>query len=87
MSADLLATTQPRRIAARGVAARIAQQLGTAQGTDVGFKIRFADKTSERTYVKLMTDGILLAETQGDRFLEQYELIIVDEAHERFVEH
>ena len=79
----LIGHTQPRRIAARGVAARIAQQLGTAQGTDVGFKIRFADKTSERTYVKLMTDGILLAETQGDRFLEQYDLLIVDEAHER----
>ena len=75
--------TQPRRIAARGVAARVAQQLGTAQGTDVGYKIRFADKTSERTYIKLMTDGILLAETQSDRFLEQYDLIIVDEAHER----
>lgn len=79
----LIGHTQPRRIAARSVAARIAQQLGTAQGTDVGFKIRFADKTNERTYVKLMTDGILLAETQSDRFLEQYELIIVDEAHER----
>lgn len=75
--------TQPRRIAARGVAARIAQQLGSAQGTDIGFKIRFDDKTSERTYVKLMTDGILLAETQSDRFLDQYDLIIIDEAHER----
>ena len=79
----LIGHTQPRRIAARGVAARISQQLGTPQGTDVGFKIRFADKTSERTYVKLMTDGILLAETKSDRFLEQYDLIIVDEAHER----
>ncbi len=79
----MIGHTQPRRIAARGVAARIAQQLGSPQGTDVGFKIRFADKTNERTYVKLMTDGILLAETQSDRFLEQYELIIVDEAHER----
>ncbi|MDG1875025.1 MAG: helicase-related protein, partial [Mariniblastus sp.] len=75
--------TQPRRIAARGVASRIAQQIGTPQGTDVGFKIRFADKTGEQTYIKLMTDGILLAETQSDRFLEQYDLIIVDEAHER----
>lgn len=79
----MIGHTQPRRIAARGVAARISQQLGTPQGSDVGFKIRFDDKTSERTYVKLMTDGILLAETQTDRFLEQYELIIVDEAHER----
>ena len=75
--------TQPRRIAARGVAARIAQQLGSAQGTDIGFKIRFDDKTSQQTYVKLMTDGILLAETQSDRFLDQYDLIIIDEAHER----
>ena len=66
----MIGHTQPRRIAARGVAARIAQQIGSAQGTDVGFKIRFADKTSERTYIKLMTDGILLAETQSDRFLE-----------------
>ena len=81
--AGLIGHTQPRRIAARGVAARIAQQMGSAQGTDVGYKIRFADKTSERTYIKLMTDGILLAETQSDRFLEQYDLIIVDEAHER----
>ena len=75
--------TQPRRIAARGVAARISQQLGSAQGTDIGFKIRFDDKTSQSTYVKLMTDGILLAETQSDRFLDQYDLIIIDEAHER----
>ena len=75
--------TQPRRIAARGVAARISQQLGSAQGTDIGFKIRFDDKTSAGTYVKLMTDGILLAETQSDRFLDQYDLIIIDEAHER----
>ena len=62
----LIGHTQPRRIAARGVSARIASQLGSAQGTDVGFKIRFDDKTSDRTYVKLMTDGILLAETQTD---------------------
>jgi len=75
--------TQPRRIAARSVAARVAQQLGSAPGTDIGFKIRFDDKTSPQTYVKLMTDGILLAETQSDRFLDQYDLIIIDEAHER----
>ena len=55
----------------------------SAQGTDVGFKIRFDDKTSQDTYIKLMTDGILLADSQSDRFLEQYDLIIVDEAHER----
>ena len=81
--AGFIGHTQPRRIAARGVAARISQQLGSAQGSDVGYKIRFADKTSDQTFIKLMTDGILLAETQSDRFLERYELIIVDEAHER----
>ncbi len=75
--------TQPRRIAARSVASRIAQQLQSTIGADVGFKIRFDDKTGDRTYIKLMTDGILLAETQSDRFLDQYELIIIDEAHER----
>jgi len=79
----MIGHTQPRRIAARGVASRIAQQLRTPLGTDVGFKIRFADQTGEGTYIKLMTDGILLAETQSDRFLDQYDLIIVDEAHER----
>ena len=82
-TSGLIGHTQPRRIAARGVSARIASQLGSAQGTDVGFKIRFEDKTSDRTYVKLMTDGILLAETQTDRFLDRYDLIIIDEAHER----
>lgn len=79
----LVGHTQPRRIAARGVAARIAQQLGSLLGSDVGYKIRFADQTGDRTFIKLMTDGILLAETQSDRFLENYDLIIVDEAHER----
>lgn len=75
--------TQPRRIAARGVAARIAQQMKCKLGDEVGFKIRFSDQSSDKTYIKLMTDGILLAETQTDRFLDQYEVIIVDEAHER----
>ena len=79
----LIGHTQPRRIAARSVANRIANQIGTGLGQQVGFKIRFDDKTSDQTYVKLMTDGILLAETQSDRFLDQYELIIIDEAHER----
>jgi ATP-dependent helicase HrpA len=79
----LIGHTQPRRIAARGVASRLAQQIGTPLGQDVGFKIRFDDKTTPDSFIKLMTDGILLAETQTDRFLEQYELIIVDEAHER----
>ncbi len=79
----LIGHTQPRRIAARGVASRIAEQLKTPLGSDVGFKIRFADQTSPDSYIKLMTDGVLLAETQSDRFLNQYDLIIVDEAHER----
>lgn len=79
----LIGHTQPRRIAARSVASRIAQELKSPLGQDVGFKIRFTDKTNPRTYIKLMTDGILLAETQGDRLLEQYEVIILDEAHER----
>jgi ATP-dependent helicase HrpA len=75
--------TQPRRIAARSVAARIAQELGTRLGDLVGFKVRFTDQTSPRSLVKLMTDGILLAETQNDRYLSQYDTIIIDEAHER----
>lgn len=79
----LIGHTQPRRIAARGVANRIAEQIGSRLGLDVGFKIRFDDKTTPDSFIKLMTDGILLAETQTDRFLDQYELIIVDEAHER----
>jgi ATP-dependent helicase HrpA len=79
----LIGHTQPRRIAARGVAARIAEELGSPLGRDVGFKIRFAEALSPETYIKLMTDGILLAETQGDAFLEQYDTIILDEAHER----
>ena len=79
----MIGHTQPRRIAARTVAARIADEMRVAGGTEVGFKIRFTDKTDDRTYIKLMTDGILLAETQTDRFLENYEVIILDEAHER----
>jgi ATP-dependent helicase HrpA len=75
--------TQPRRIAARSVAARVADQIGSPLGQDVGFKIRFTDQSNEKTFVKLMTDGIMLAETQSDRFLDQYDLIIIDEAHER----
>ena len=79
----LIGHTQPRRIAARSVAARIAEELGTSLGRTVGFKIRFTDATGPQTYIKLMTDGILLAETQGDRFLDEYDTLIVDEAHER----
>jgi ATP-dependent helicase HrpA len=79
----LIGHTQPRRIAARAVASRIAQELGTALGEAVGYKVRFTDRTRPDAYVKLMTDGILLAETQGDRSLAAYDTIIVDEAHER----
>jgi len=81
--AGLIGHTQPRRIAARATAARIAQELKTELGGAVGYKIRFNDKSSPRSYIKLMTDGILLAETQGDRELRQYDAIIIDEAHER----
>ena len=81
--AGMIGHTQPRRIAARSVAARLAQELESPLGQTVGYKVRFSDKLSENTYVKLMTDGILLAETQGDRFLEAYDTIIIDEAHER----
>ncbi|HEX6137743.1 MAG TPA: AAA family ATPase, partial [Casimicrobiaceae bacterium] len=79
----LIGHTQPRRIAARAVAARIAQELGTRVGDAVGYKVRFTDRTRPEAYIKLMTDGILLAETQGDRDLLRYDTIIVDEAHER----
>ncbi|HEU5178651.1 MAG TPA: DEAD/DEAH box helicase, partial [Burkholderiales bacterium] len=75
--------TQPRRIAARSVATRIAEELGTELGELVGYKVRFHEESSKRTAIKLMTDGILLAETQGDRELRQYDSIIIDEAHER----
>ncbi len=79
----LIGHTQPRRIAARSVASRIAQELQSPLGEVVGYKVRFNDKLSESSYIKLMTDGILLAETQGDRFLNAYDTIIIDEAHER----
>ncbi len=81
--AGLIGHTQPRRIAARSVASRIAQELLSPLGEIVGYKVRFNDKLSENNYVKLMTDGILLAETQGDKFLNAYDTIIIDEAHER----
>ena len=79
----LIGHTQPRRIAARSIAARIAEELRSPLGKAVGYKVRFTDATSPHTYIKLMTDGILLAETQEDRFLDQYDTIILDEAHER----
>lgn len=81
--AGFIGHTQPRRIAARTVADRIADELGESVGQSVGYKVRFHDKTHERSLVKLMTDGILLAETQNDPYLNQYDTIIIDEAHER----
>jgi ATP-dependent RNA helicase HrpA len=78
-----IACTQPRRIAATTVAARIAEELGEELGRSVGYKIRFQDKTDPEAYIKVVTDGILLAETQGDPWLNEYDTIIVDEAHER----
>ncbi|WP_404340458.1 ATP-dependent RNA helicase HrpA [Pseudoalteromonas mariniglutinosa] len=75
--------TQPRRLAARSVANRIAEEMQCELGQQVGFKIRFSDQVSNNSYIKLMTDGILLAEIQQDRFLNQYDTIIIDEAHER----
>ncbi|MET8180779.1 ATP-dependent RNA helicase HrpA [Streptomyces sp. NPDC005336] len=79
----LIGHTQPRRIAARTVAERIAEELGTPLGESVGWKVRFTDQVGQDTHVKLMTDGILLAEIQTDRELRQYDTIIIDEAHER----
>ncbi len=81
--AGYIGHTQPRRIAARSVANRIAEELKQPLGKAVGFKIRFSDHTSTESLIKLMTDGILLAETQNDRFLDQYDTLIIDEAHER----
>jgi len=79
----LIGHTQPRRIAARSVAARIAEELQTELGQLVGYKVRFHDKVGPHTRVKLMTDGILLAETQGDPMLRAYSTLVIDEAHER----
>ncbi|MEB5619586.1 ATP-dependent RNA helicase HrpA [Vibrio cholerae] len=79
----LIGHTQPRRLAARSVANRIAEEMETELGCFVGYKVRFTDQISDQTQIKLMTDGILLAEIQNDRFLNQYDTIIIDEAHER----
>ncbi|KOC90243.1 ATP-dependent RNA helicase HrpA [Winslowiella iniecta] len=79
----LIGHTQPRRLAARTVANRIAEELETTLGGCVGYKVRFNDQVGDTTQVKLMTDGILLAEIQQDRLLMQYDTIIIDEAHER----
>src|SRR6476659_1007215 len=79
----LIGHTQPRRIAARSVAERIAEELQTELGTAVGWSVRFTDRTGPQTLVKVMTDGILLAEIQRDRLLSRYDTLIIDEAHER----
>ncbi|MDG5499053.1 ATP-dependent RNA helicase HrpA [Marinobacter sp. BGYM27] len=79
----IIGHTQPRRLAARTVASRIAEEMGEPVGERVGYQVRFTDTTSSDSLVKLMTDGILLAETQHDRFLDRYDTLIIDEAHER----
>lgn len=79
----IIGHTQPRRIAARTVAARIAEEMESKLGNEVGYKVRFNDQVSETSLIKLMTDGILLAEMQNDRLLRQYDTLIIDEAHER----
>jgi ATP-dependent helicase HrpA len=81
--AGYIGHTQPRRLAARSVASRIAEELKSEIGQAVGFKVRFSDQVGDNSLVKLMTDGILLAEIQQDRYLNQYDTIIIDEAHER----
>lgn len=81
--AGMIGHTQPRRIAARSVAQRIADEVHSHLGDAVGYKVRFTDHVSDATLVKLMTDGILLAEIQRDRMLWQYDTLIIDEAHER----
>ena len=78
-----IGVTQPRRIAATSVAARVAKELECELGQEVGYQIRFEDRTCNDTWVKFMTDGILLAEIQGDRTLSAYDTLIIDEAHER----
>ena len=79
----LIAHSQPRRLAATSVAKRIAEELNSELGDLVGFKIRFNDRVKTTSCIKLMTDGILLSEIQGDRYLSQYDTVIIDEAHER----
>ena len=79
----MIGHTQPRRLAARSIASRLAEELDVQLGKAVGYQVRFGDNTSPDTLIKLMTDGILLAETQSDRFLDSYDAIIIDEAHER----
>ncbi len=81
--AGKIGCTQPRRIAASTISRRIAEELGEKLGKSVGYKVRFRDRTSPDAYIKIMTDGMLLAETQGDAFLNEYDTLIIDEAHER----
>jgi ATP-dependent helicase HrpA len=81
--AGLIGHTQPRRIAARSIASRLGEELRTSVGQKVGFKIRFTDTSGPATLVKVMTDGVLLAESQHDRFFDHYDTLIIDEAHER----
>ena len=81
--AGKIGCTQPRRVAAISIAQQIARELQCNLGEEVGYKIRFSDKTSPNTLIQLLTDGTLLAETQSDWFLENYEVLIIDEAHER----
>ena len=79
----MIGHTQPRRIAARTIADRIAEEMGCELGTTVGYAVRFTDRVGEQTRIKVMTDGILLAEIQRDRMLRRYDTLIIDEAHER----
>jgi ATP-dependent helicase HrpA len=79
----MIGHTQPRRIAARTIADRIAEEMGCELGTTVGYAVRFTDRVGEQTQIKVMTDGILLAEIQRDRMLRRYDTLIIDEAHER----
>src|SRR3546814_248189 len=79
----LIGHTQPRRLAARAVSERIAEELGSEIGQAVGYTVRFNDRVGPDTFIKVMTDGILLAEVRRDRMLRAYEVIIIDEAHER----
>jgi len=82
-AAGLIGCTQPRRIAARAVARRVAEELQVPMGGAVGYQVRFTDNVGDNTYIKFMTDGILLAEIQSDRWLSKYDTLIIDEAHER----
>ncbi len=82
-AAGMIGHTQPRRIAARSVATRIAEELHSELGQTVGYKVRFTERSGENSFIKLMTDGILLAEIRSDPLLERYDTIIIDEAHER----